>query len=179
MSDGKKKEVTRLLKRGLNHYGLGELEAAIASWEKALVLDPQNCAARDYLETAYEESTETGAKMATSGEDATPRTFDAPAEFELDGDEEPDTLVAEALQAYKAGRIEQAWDTMQQVAARDPERLDVQGYIAMLPFAQNDHVPGHTVRHHQSQRPLLLLPGHGIVAEGHGQEAHDNADEEH
>jgi len=26
----KREEVTRLLKRGLNHYGLGDLEAAIA-----------------------------------------------------------------------------------------------------------------------------------------------------
>jgi tetratricopeptide (TPR) repeat protein len=48
-------EVTRLLKRGLNHYGLGDLEAAISCWEQARALDPENQAVHDYLETAYEE----------------------------------------------------------------------------------------------------------------------------
>ena len=28
-------DVVRLLKQGLNHYGLGDLEAAIAAWEEA------------------------------------------------------------------------------------------------------------------------------------------------
>src|SRR6202008_1951095 len=46
---------TRLLKRGLNHYGLGDLEAAISCWEQARALDPENQAVHDYLETAYEE----------------------------------------------------------------------------------------------------------------------------
>jgi tetratricopeptide (TPR) repeat protein len=43
------------LKRGLNHYGLGDLEAAISCWEQARALDPENQAVHDYLETAYEE----------------------------------------------------------------------------------------------------------------------------
>jgi tetratricopeptide (TPR) repeat protein len=172
VGDGKKQDVTRLLKRGLNHYGLGELEAAIASWERALALDPENCAARDYLETAYEESAESEAKTATSGEDATPRTFDAPAELELDADEEPDTLVAEALQAYKSGRIEQAWDTMRQVAARDPERLDVQGYIAMLrserarSFAREVGDQGRVLRLKRTMREIMdlnLTPDEGFL----------------
>jgi tetratricopeptide (TPR) repeat protein len=174
VGDGKKQDVTRLLKRGLNHYGLGELEAAIASWEKALALDPENCAARDYLETAYEESAETEAKIATSGEDATPRTFDAPGEMDLDldGEDEPDTLVAEALQAYKSGRLEQAWDTMQQVASRDPERLDVQGYIAMLrserarSFAREVGDQGRILRLKRTMREIMglnLTPDEGFL----------------
>jgi tetratricopeptide (TPR) repeat protein len=56
MADSENDAVVRLLKRGLNHYGLGDLEAAIASWEEARRLDPDNHAVRDYLETAYEES---------------------------------------------------------------------------------------------------------------------------
>ena len=56
MSHGQRqKEVTRLLKRGLNHYGLGDLEAAIGCWEQARALDPENQAVHDYLQTAYEE----------------------------------------------------------------------------------------------------------------------------
>ncbi|MFI5317577.1 MAG: tetratricopeptide repeat protein [Myxococcota bacterium] len=55
MDDARHAEVTRLLKRGLNHYGLGDLEAAISCWEQARALDPENQAVHDYLETAYEE----------------------------------------------------------------------------------------------------------------------------
>ena len=54
----KENEIARLLKRGLNHYGLGELDAAIVCWESVRALDPGNQAARDYLETAYEERAE-------------------------------------------------------------------------------------------------------------------------
>jgi tetratricopeptide (TPR) repeat protein len=169
---GKKKDVTRLLKRGLNHYGLGELEAAIASWEEALALDPDNSAARDYLETAYEESAETERNTVTPGEEDTPRTFDAPVELELDADEEPDTLVAEALEAYKSGRIEQAWETMQQVAERDPDRLDVQGYIAMLrserarSFAREVGDQGRILRLKRTMREIMdlnLTPDEGFL----------------
>lgn len=56
MDDARHAEVTRLLKRGLNHYGLGDLEAAISCWEQARALDPENQAVHDYLETAYEEN---------------------------------------------------------------------------------------------------------------------------
>jgi tetratricopeptide (TPR) repeat protein len=55
MSDARAKEVTRLLKRGLNHYALGDVRAAIASWEEARALDPENQALHDYLEAAYDE----------------------------------------------------------------------------------------------------------------------------
>ena len=55
MDEARHAEVTRLLKRGLNHYGLGDLEAAISCWEQARALDPENQAVHDYLETAYEE----------------------------------------------------------------------------------------------------------------------------
>ena len=55
MSGTKQDEVGRLLKRGLNHYGLGELAEAIRCWECTLQLEPGNRAARDYLDTAYEE----------------------------------------------------------------------------------------------------------------------------
>ena len=49
------KEATRLLKRGLNHYGLGDLDAAIECWERARAIDPENNAVHDYLANAYQE----------------------------------------------------------------------------------------------------------------------------
>lgn len=164
MDDAKRPEITRLLKRGLNHYGLGDVEAAIACWERARSMDPGNRAAHDYLETAYEES---GLRPK---EDATPLSVPAPARarkahgashvFDDDDDrtprttpspsrtpplpegaslprlplsnEQPDTLVADALEAYKAGRLEHAWERLQSVAQEQPDRLDIQGYLVMV-----------------------------------------------
>ena len=150
MDEATREEVTRLLKRGLNHYGLGDLEAAIRSWEEARELDPENRAAHDYLETAYEESGRAGKEQDGSqghdslnvpfDDDATPRTFDGPPQhpkgaslpgLPTDGDR-PDTVVAAALEAYKAGKLDDAWDALQEAAAREPERLDVQGYLVMV-----------------------------------------------
>ena len=152
----KRAEVTRLLKRGLNHYGLGELGAAIRCWEKARELAPDNRAAQDYLETAYEESGRAKALPAAAEPDG-PQTAPSSYEFAFDDDETPltneappplpagaslpelpiaddapDTAVAEALDAYKAGELEAAWESLQQVAAARPDRLDVQGYLVMV-----------------------------------------------
>jgi tetratricopeptide (TPR) repeat protein len=77
MSDVRAKEVTRLLKRGLNHYALGDVPAAIASWEEARALDPENQALHDYLEAAYDEvdgepSTEISRGAPIGEDDSTP-----------------------------------------------------------------------------------------------------------
>ncbi len=139
-------EIARLLKRGLNHYGLGELDSAIVCWEKARALDPGNQAARDYLETAYEERAESGPTetpmSASSGEfqdvddDATPQSL----EFILTPDgpdlplpeNDPDARIASALEAFKAGEFDQAWSQLQEVARELPERLDVEGYLGLV-----------------------------------------------
>ena len=55
MAADRNKEVTRLLKRGLNHYGLSDLEAAIDCWERARAIDPENNGIHDYLANAYQE----------------------------------------------------------------------------------------------------------------------------
>ncbi len=44
-----------MLKRGLGHYGLGDLKAAIECWERARAIDPENNAVHDYLANAYRE----------------------------------------------------------------------------------------------------------------------------
>ena len=86
MDDARHAEVTRLLKRGLNHYGLGDLEAAISCWEQARALDPENQAVHDYLETAYEEqgggrkkAGPKGVKQAMSAPKSAPARPAAPA----------------------------------------------------------------------------------------------------
>ncbi len=138
MDDSTREEVTRLLTRGLNHYGLAEIEAAIACWEKAKELDPRNRAAHDYLETAYEESKAEPVPLPVSEafeDDDTPRSVDPgpsePAERPVP-DEQPDTVLAQALDAYKSGHLDTAWETLRGLADSQPDRLDVQGYLAMV-----------------------------------------------
>jgi tetratricopeptide (TPR) repeat protein len=133
-------EVTRLLKRGLNHYGLGDLEAAIASWEQALELDPKNRAAVDYLESAREELAKSVAaprvakprKKAPAVEvaDKTPRTLDAI--LHASSGAGPSDPVAQALVLYKQGQLEEAYALLEDVSRREPSRLDVEGYLAMI-----------------------------------------------
>ncbi len=157
MDGARSQEVTRLLKRGLNYYGLGDLRSAIGCWEEARQLDPENQAVHDYLETAYEEfesdpSGKAGVAEPLGEEDPTPVSGDAPGPAlearELDDDptpvsvaqvdpfgamdDDPDTLISGALEAYKAGRLEDAWGELQKVASAEPERLDVQGYLQLI-----------------------------------------------
>lgn len=128
MSGNVEQEVRRLLKRGLNHYGLGDLEMAISCWEKAQALDPENEAVRDYLATAYEES------------DVTPRSLDlmdVVAEPEPEppthaATESVDVEVQAALESFRNGELEQAWTRLSSVAASHPDRLDVRGYQELV-----------------------------------------------
>jgi tetratricopeptide (TPR) repeat protein len=160
VSDARAKEVTRLLKRGLNHYALGDVPAAIASWEEARALDPENQALHDYLEAAYDEvDSDAGtspSKVPLSQDDSTPLSAEGPApsrtprslatpakpattapkpkpksEKPADSDD-PDTQISRALTAYKSGQLREALKDLQKVADGDPERLDVQGYMQLV-----------------------------------------------
>ncbi len=161
MSKTIQEEVTRLLKRGLNHYGLGDLDAAIGCWEQARAKDPDNQAVYDYLETAYEEAglerpstlarpgkksggleedddpTPRSAtppplqKAAPRDDDSTQRSGSRPKRFD-DGQDDVDTTVAGALSAYKSGKLDEAWVKLQKAAKSYPDRLDVQGYLQLV-----------------------------------------------
>lgn len=160
MDDARHAEVTRLLKRGLNHYGLGDLEAAISCWEQARALDPENQAVHDYLETAYEEHGGPGRKKAPPAKKtgtppkpaagkaapAKPAAKQAPARpvtddddtpksgpvIEFDADDDPDTQIQSALAHYKEGRYEEAFNELRRLAKEQPQRLDVQGYLQLV-----------------------------------------------
>jgi len=160
VDDARHAEVTRLLKRGLNHYGLGDLEAAISCWEQARALDPENQAVHDYLETAYEEQGGPGRKKAPPAKKAgtppkpaagkaapaKPAPKQAPARpvtddddtpksgpvIEFDADDDPDTQIQAALAHYKEGRYDEAWNELRRLSKEQPQRLDVQGYLQLV-----------------------------------------------
>ncbi len=150
MAQRSQAEVTRLLKRGLAHYGVGELDAAIASWQEALSLDPTNRAALDYLDAAREEAgyTEPRAKprrppapvpirrpaaqsFRPADEEDTPRTLEGVLK-EPATPTESDTRITDALRAYREGDLERAHDLLETVARAEPDRIDVEGYLTMI-----------------------------------------------
>lgn len=151
MDRATKSEVTRLLKRGLNHYGLGDLEAAIGCWEKARGLDPANQAVKDYLETAYEEAERSGLGVDSADtpptpsagpliggvdeDDDTPRSLPEVAEPSTGTVATPapgDPLLERALEAFRTGHLLEAWNDLTTLAERDPDRLDVRGYLELV-----------------------------------------------
>lgn len=124
-------KVAHLLKRGLNHYGLGEIEAAIACWENVRELDPENAAARDYLESAYDElGPRRRAEQAAVAEDG-PKA-EPPSPPPTSPPPGGDDLVAKGLELYRKGRLEEALEPLQQAAQLNQERLDVQGYLELV-----------------------------------------------
>ena len=140
MSRSRSQEVALLLKRGLNHYGLGEIDSAITCWENVVELDPSNSAARDYLATAYEERGDEDATPTSQpsppdplgDDDATPRSFGSLEVFDSGDDENLDTQIEGALEAYRGGDLDTAWNQLQDAAAKEPDRIDVQGYIGLV-----------------------------------------------
>ncbi len=150
MDEKKRDEVSKLLRRGLNHYGLSEVEEAIACWEGVCEIDPHNQVARDYLESAHEE-------LESSDSDATPRTA-GPSELPVSSSgpkEEPDDLVGKALALYQAGDLEGAKERLEKVSSLEPDRLDVQGYLELIRaqlLRRYEKVVGD-----QGRRPRVLL----------------------
>ena len=169
-------DIERLLREGLARYGQGDLDGAIECWEGVQVQQPDHPAARDYLETVYEErfgSVEAGrsrSKAAAAGgpdEDDDTATFDTGESFEdLNAvplpESDPDTRISEALAAYQNEDLERAWDLLQAVAKESPDRLDVQGYLGLVRGRQAKNfarVIGDKSRALQLKRSVSQLKG--------------------
>jgi len=184
VSGTKQDEVARLLKLGMNHYGIDELSSAIKCWERTLEIEPGNRAARDYLESAYEDvdgslpaniapaSEPSAPVMEVFDDDDTPRTCDALPPVKLPESTDDDAQLAEALRLYKDGAKAAAWEMLQEVARNGPERLDLQGYIAMMrseraqSFARTVGDQGRVPRLRQTMAELMQLnlsPGEGFL----------------
>ena len=141
---GQMSKVTRLLKRGLRHYAVGDIEAAIVCWERVCELDPENSAARDYLHSAYEALAESeddtpvpimlsGDEDPFASQDAAPRSFaESPRAQPSSSEWAQDPEVSRALQALKEGDLDTAWNLLQGVTRAQPGRLDVQGHLGQV-----------------------------------------------
>lgn len=152
MGDSERNEhIVRLVKRGLVQFERGDIEAAMELWRDALKLDPNNRAAQDYLASVRDQSfsgarrrglravadgaSGTGLRaVRTADEEDTPRTLDGvvPDLQPSSGGGTPDVEIQAALRAYKSGDLDRAYDILEKVNKREPDRLDVEGYLAML-----------------------------------------------
>ncbi len=52
MEESKQEKISRLLREGLDHYGIGCVTEAMLAWKEVLTLDPDHCEAQDYIKTA-------------------------------------------------------------------------------------------------------------------------------
>jgi hypothetical protein len=131
MAESKEDKIERLMREGLNHYGMGGVAQALRSWREVLRLDPDHAEARDFVATAEE---------AAHAAAPPPRAPQAPAEIEVhehaaaeiaSGEDHAtlDELVSEGQRLVREEELEAGLDLLEVVARRDPLRLEVHGHI--------------------------------------------------
>lgn len=119
-------EIRRLMARGLDFYGLGQVREATECWRRVLALDPGHAEARDYLQAAAGDAAggDAGGADAAAGDDG--------------------ALVEEALGLLRRGELAEGLDLLETLASRQPARLDVQALVelarAALLRVYRDHV---------------------------------------
>jgi len=133
MAESKEDKIQRLMREGLNHYGMGAVEEALRSWREVLRLDPDHADARDFVATA-EEAALAAAPPPRPRTAAAAREIEVPehAAAELSPDEGEatlDELVSEGQRLVREEELEAGLDLLEAVARRDPKRLEVHGHI--------------------------------------------------
>ena len=112
-------DIERMVREGLDAFGIGDVDRAVACWQGVLRLDPDHADAREFLETALSSSRDGSlapAPAAERGED--------PLSSE--------SLLRDARELVHRDDLESALDHLTLVAQLDPGRDEVQGYIDMV-----------------------------------------------
>lgn len=128
--ESNEEQIERLLREGLNHYGMGQIAQALDCWRKVLALDPGHADARDYVETAA--GAEQSAHPLERRAPAPPPAAASPARSAPPPASALDALVEDAKRLVKEGEFESALDLFDAVARRDPSRLELQGYVELV-----------------------------------------------
>lgn len=110
--------IERLVREGLDAFGIGDVDRAVECWQGALRLDPDHAEAREFLETALSSSRD--------GSLAPPPS--EPGEDPLSSE----SLLRDARELVRRDDLESALDHLTLVAQLDPGRGEVQGYIDMV-----------------------------------------------
>ena len=127
MGESREQRIEALLSEGLNHYGAGEVAEAVACWEEVLRLDPEHADALDYLQTVREDETQ----QAESPDAGTPTRVEDAGEPDPAAAPEDDVegLLERAQEVLGRGDLEGALDLFRAAAERDPQRIEIEGYI--------------------------------------------------
>lgn len=103
-------EVLRLMADGLDLYGIGKVDQAVACWRQVIAIDPDHDEAMDYLRAAGEE----------------------PDEIELTEEDGGNaTGLSDVVALFRKGELEDAMELLSTLERDEPDRLEVQGYIEL------------------------------------------------
>jgi hypothetical protein len=131
MAESKEDKIERLMREGLNHYGMGAVVEALRSWREVLRLDPDHAEARDFVATA-EEAAHAAAPPPRAPQPPAPIEVHEHAAAEIAPGEEDatlDQLVSEGQRLVREEQLEAGLDLLEAVARREPMRLEVHGHI--------------------------------------------------
>jgi tetratricopeptide (TPR) repeat protein len=124
MGESETAKMERLVREGLDHFGVGNVASAVRCWEDVLRIDPSHADALDYLEAA-------GVRAAAPDRDADadPDPAAPPEAAATDSDSPARLVVEEARARLEAEDLEGALDRFRAAADLEPDRIEVEGYI--------------------------------------------------
>jgi tetratricopeptide (TPR) repeat protein len=117
MGEQEAARIERMVREGLDAFGVGDVDRAVECWQGVLRLAPDHAEAREFLETALSSS-----RDGRLGE----------AEERGEDPLSSESLLREARELLRQDELESALDHLSLVAQLDPGRTEVQGYIDMV-----------------------------------------------
>ncbi len=112
MTESKEAMVSRLMEEGLHHYGEGRMDQAAGCWREVLRLEPGHPQAEDYLRTAGFDDGEVELSLASGEGDA--------------------SLLADALELFRKGEVQESLELFETLANENPRRMEIQGYFELV-----------------------------------------------
>ncbi len=129
-------QVDEMIDQGRNFYREGKYEEAIAVWEKAYKLDPENKRLQRYLVKAREKvAEETGAEPVT---ETPPATTAQPAEGNAE------LLVSQGKEYFRMGEYQKAIDEWKKALELTPGDTKIQKYIEKAQRNLDEEQPAET-----------------------------------
>ncbi|MCB1196125.1 TolC family protein [bacterium] len=158
-------QVDQLIDQGRNFYREGKYDQALAVWEQAAKLDPENKRLKRYMVKAQEKvSVETPPAETTAGETAPPAETPQQSAF--------DELVSQGKEHFRKNEFEQAVAVWKQALELDPSNEKIQKYIEKAEAKLTPEQPQETTAQpqeteiaEQSPAPPTPLDNETAVAE--------------
>lgn len=103
-------QVRILMADGLDLYGIGKVEQAVACWREVIAIEPGHDEALDYLRAAGEE----------------------PDEIELEAVlENSGGALSDVVALFRDGEFEEGLELLMTLSREEPGRMELQGYIEL------------------------------------------------